>query len=93
MCSLNKVDQPEGRLCRHRFSCPGCSTRLVTYRRLTSLGRKIKTWCFICESYHKVWVPPYISPTRTVVLGGGDGLMPSPAPEAPSGAPSEASSS
>ena len=87
MSSLNKVDQPVGKQCRHRFSCPGCGTRLVVYRRLKSLGRKVKTWCFVCEKVHRVWVPDYISPPRMVVLGGGDGLIQP--PEASSDAPQE----
>jgi len=63
MCDINKVDMPQGRMVRHRFSCPGCSHRCTLNRRITSMGKKLKTFCYNCQKFHKVYIPDSISPT------------------------------
>ncbi len=63
MSSMNKLGPMDGKTVRHRFSMPCCGMRTVIYRRLTSLGKKVKTYCFKCDRTVKVWVPKSLDPS------------------------------
>lgn len=64
MSPINKLGpcSDSGKLVLHRFSAPCCGERLSIWRRLTSFGRKVKTWCPRCGSVVRVWVPKRIDP-------------------------------